>query len=186
VLFHILTLVVHGYRLFFFLAGYPPLPNDHDGFSCGEHKDYGCLTFLWADSTRGALQVYLRQHDLTESSGPDKQTEDGIWINADPIPGCVVCNIGEMWETWTNGLYKSTLHRVVHRGTNYRVSIPFFYEPNFTALVKPLRAALSLQKHDYAHNAWDGSGKIYHPIVYGDFLLKKVGNNFDTGKGKYD
>jgi hypothetical protein len=25
-----------------------------------------------------------------------------------------------VWEIWTNGLYKSTLHRVVHRGSNYR------------------------------------------------------------------
>lgn len=25
-------------------SGYPPLPNDYDGFSCGAHKDYGCLT----------------------------------------------------------------------------------------------------------------------------------------------
>ena len=62
--------------------------------------------------------------------------EEGLWINADPIPGCIVCNIGDsvpirrperlltysriVWEIWTNGLYKSTLHRVVHRGTNYR------------------------------------------------------------------
>lgn len=62
--------------------------------------------------------------------------EEGFWINADPIPGCIVCNIGEsepifrlerllthnriVWEIWTNGLYKSTLHRVVHRGANYR------------------------------------------------------------------
>jgi isopenicillin N synthase-like dioxygenase len=47
---------------------------------------------------------------------------EGVWINADPLPGAVVCNIGEMWETWTAGLYKSTLHRVVHRSPTYRVS----------------------------------------------------------------
>jgi len=47
---------------------------------------------------------------------------EGYWITADPIPGCVVCNIGEMWEIWTKGLYKSTLHRVIHRSSNYRVS----------------------------------------------------------------
>lgn len=44
----------------------------------------------------------------------------GAWINADPIPGCFVCNVGEMWEIYTAGLYKSTLHRVIHRGTGYR------------------------------------------------------------------
>lgn len=28
--------------------------------------------------------------------------------------------------------------------------------------------------------------KHYKPVVYGEFLLSKVGNNFATGKGKYD
>jgi hypothetical protein len=41
--------------------------------------------FLYADPTPSALQVFLR------SPGSAK----GVWINADPIPGCVVCNIGE-------------------------------------------------------------------------------------------
>ncbi|KAI0761969.1 hypothetical protein BD413DRAFT_586803, partial [Trametes elegans] len=95
------------------IIGYPPLPNGYDGFSCGAHRDYGCLTLLYADPTPGALQVYLNQPGLLG-------VEDGTWINADPIPGCVVCNIGEMWEVWSNGLYKSTLHRVVHKASNYR------------------------------------------------------------------
>ncbi|KAF8914947.1 Clavaminate synthase-like protein [Mucidula mucida] len=162
--------------------GYPPLPSDHDGFSCGAHKDYGCLTFLYADPTPSALQVFLnRKGELPDSTGlPAEQgAQEGVWLNADPIPGCVVCNIGEMWEIWSNGLYKSTLHRVVHRSSNYRVSIPFFFEPNFNAHVKTLAAALRLQ---------DGKTrdtKVYEPVVYGDFLLRKVSNNFDTG-GKGD
>ena len=45
------------------IIGYPPLAdaqksgNGDVGISCGEHCDYGCLTFITADETRGALQV---------------------------------------------------------------------------------------------------------------------------------
>lgn len=27
------------------------------------------------------------------------------WVAADPIPGTLVCNIGDMLRVWTNGLY---------------------------------------------------------------------------------
>ncbi|KAH9065414.1 Clavaminate synthase-like protein [Lactarius vividus] len=175
------------------IIGYPPLPNDDDGYSCGAHKDYGCLTFLWADSTRGALQVFLPQQFLAvENPGAvlrQEGIEEGLWITVDPVPGCIVCNIGEMWEIWTNGLYKSTLHRVIHRGSNYRVSIPFFFEPNFNARVAPLGAALRIQEDlsftsDKCHV--ERMGRTYEPTVYGDFLLKKVDSNFATGHGKYN
>jgi len=191
------------------VIGYPPLPNDHDGFSCGAHKDYGCLTFLYADPSPSALQVFLRRpgaairrtvlqrlksHLAAAFGGlgatdtgklglpAEEGKEEGIWINADPIPGCIVCNIGEMWEVWTNGLYRSTLHRVVHRGSNYRVSVPFFFEPNFDAIVKPLDAVLRMEKGDPGFTC-----KLQKaPVVYGDFLVGKVGNNFTVGgKGKY-
>jgi len=157
------------------VIGYPPLPNDYDGFSCGAHKDYGCLTFLYADPTPNALQVFTKHamngaQSVDTSGLPVEQgTEDGVWISANPIPGCVVCNIGEMWEVWTNGLYRSTLHRVIHQSSNYRVSIPFFFEPNFDAVVKPLAAALRQQQ----------SGEPLHkPTAYGEFLLSHVSGNF--------
>jgi isopenicillin N synthase-like dioxygenase len=51
--------------------------------SCGAHTDYGCVTFLLQDSTKGALQV---------------KSTVGEWINADPIPGTFVVNIGDMME----------------------------------------------------------------------------------------
>uniref|UniRef100_A0A8H7XPF6 Fe2OG dioxygenase domain-containing protein n=1 Tax=Psilocybe cubensis TaxID=181762 RepID=A0A8H7XPF6_PSICU len=176
------------------VIGYPPLPNDHEGFSCGAHKDYGCLTFLYADPTPSALQVFLRRPNSIDQSKdglPSEQgEEEGVWINADPIPGCVVCNIGEMaipvWEIWTDGLYRSTLHRVVHRGSNFRVSIPFFFEPNFDALIKslPVMERIRSEGGPVAAKAQLTSKMS---VVYGDFLVRKVGNNFAAdGKGKYD
>jgi hypothetical protein len=56
-------------------------------------------------------------------------------------------------------------------------------------LIKPLDAALRMQAEDtnFLHPG-EGSGikPNYEPVQYGEFLKKKVGNNFDTGKGKYD
>ncbi|PPQ89672.1 hypothetical protein CVT25_013858 [Psilocybe cyanescens] len=172
------------------VIGYPSLPNDHDGFSCGAHKDYGCLTFLYADPTPSALQVFLQRPgavDQSKSGLPSEQgQEEGVWINADPIPGCVVCNIGEMWEIWTDGLYRSTLHRVVHRGSNYRVSIPFFFEPNFDAIIKPLPVMARIRSKG-GSDAVKVKSTGREPVIYGDFLVSKVGNNFATDrKGKYD
>ena len=48
------------------------------------------------DTTKGALQV---------------RNSDGLWMNADPIEGCLVCNIGDMFNILTNNRYRSTVHR---------------------------------------------------------------------------
>ena len=114
------------------LIGYPPLDTpfhasasaDIEEFSCGEHTDYGCVTLLLADSTPGALQVLLK---------------DGVtWVDADPVAGAFVVNIGDMVERWTNGIWKSTKHRVVHRGEGYRVTVPWCFAPKFGGVVRAL------------------------------------------------
>ncbi|MCJ1406249.1 hypothetical protein MMC19_000314 [Ptychographa xylographoides] len=133
--------------------------NDHDeteGISCGAHTDYGCLTLLLADPTPGALQVQSR-------------TDPSTWIAADPIEGAFVVNIGDMMERWTNGLWKSTRHRVVHRGEGFRVSVPFFFEPDFEAKVRPLSECV---KRTGGRMVWEES------VGYGEHLLGKVGGNF--------
>lgn len=61
------------------------------------------IRFLYADPTPNALQVFLPgkpdDNSATDTAGsnlPSEQgAEVGTWIVADPIPGCVVCNIGE-------------------------------------------------------------------------------------------
>ncbi|KAH7396499.1 hypothetical protein DE146DRAFT_39749 [Phaeosphaeria sp. MPI-PUGE-AT-0046c] len=153
------------------MIGYPPLPpsfstsSDSSSdpttqFSCGAHTDYGCVTLLHASPTPGALQVQLK---------------DGTWLNADPIPGAFVVNIGDMIERWTNGLWKSTMHRVIHKGEGYRVSVPFFYEPNFEALVKPLGKCVERTEGEGGQGMHKGS-------TYGEHLLTKVFSNFYYSK----
>ncbi|KAJ2998588.1 hypothetical protein HDV02_004403 [Globomyces sp. JEL0801] len=77
-------------------------------------------------------------------------------------------------ENWTNDLYKSTLHRVIHAKSSYRVSVPFFFEPNFDAIIQPLDVCVQAS----------GKAPAYKPIMYGDHLLSKVTNNFDVGENK--
>jgi isopenicillin N synthase-like dioxygenase len=142
------------------MIGYPPLSRplaldaEPEELSCGEHTDYGCVTLLLADPTPGALQVLLK----------DGKT----WLNADPVPGAFVVNIGDMIERWTNGLWQSTKHRVVHRGHGYRVSVPFFYEPNFEAVVKPLESCVERT----------GGVPVHEGGTYGEHLMGKVFGNF--------
>lgn len=108
---------------------------------------------LLADSTPNALQV---------------QTKAGDWITANPLQGAFVVNIGDMMERWTNGLWKSTNHRVLHRGDKFRVSVPFFFEPNFDAEVRPLKKCVQET----------GGTKLYNNVVYGQHLMKKLQSNF--------
>ena len=63
---------------------------------------------------------------------------EGHWITAHPVPSTFVCNIGDMLKVWSNGLYQPTMHRVINADpTQSRVSLPFFYEPCYDALVEP-------------------------------------------------
>lgn len=43
-----------------------------------------------------------------------------------------------MLTEWTGGLYKSTHHRVVHNAPGTRISVPFFFDPNWDAVISPV------------------------------------------------
>jgi isopenicillin N synthase-like dioxygenase len=66
------------------------------------------------------------------------EAKDGSWIPADPQPGALVVNIGDIIDALTSHAYKSTYHRVIHRGNKYRVSIPFFFEPPRDMEISPI------------------------------------------------
>ena len=104
---------------------YPPA---HEGWGVGEHTDYGLLTLLRQDDV-GGLQVRSQQG----------------WLDAPPIPGSFVCNIGDMLERLTAGRYRSTPHRVQHSRGQERFSYPFFFDPGWDALVRAIEAGLSIK-----------------------------------------
>ena len=147
------------FRIFHYPAfGNPVASNDgtaESRWSVGEHTDYGLLTILRQDET-GGLQVKSRSR----------------WIDAPPVPGSFVCNIGDMLDRMTGGLYRSTPHRVRNESTRGRISFPFFFDPNFDAEVKSIDPLRSVA--DDRHERWDGTGVHDISGTYGDYLLRKV------------
>jgi isopenicillin N synthase-like dioxygenase len=134
---------------------YPPAPPDDAGWGVGEHTDYGLLTLL-AQDDNGGLQV---------------RTPRG-WVDAPPLPGTFVCNIGDMLDRLTAGWYRSTPHRVRNTSSRDRLSFPFFLDPDFTSAVPPLpdRAATTTT----GHRRWDGANPHAFTGTYGDYLTTKV------------
>lgn len=106
------------------LVYYPPSSSADEAeqrFGVAPHTDFGVLTFLLQDDN-GGLQVRNR---------------GGQWIEAPPIPGTLVCNIGDLLQRWTNDRFISTVHRVINRSGKKRYSIPVFFDPSPDALVDP-------------------------------------------------
>jgi isopenicillin N synthase-like dioxygenase len=127
----------------------------------GEHTDYGLLTILWQDDA-GGLEVRSR-------SG---------WVAAPPIPGSFICNIGDMLDRMTRGVYRSTPHRVLNTAGRDRLSFPFFFDPNFAARVQPIEGLDREAFHDDREQRWDRASVHEFHGTYGEYLLNKVSKVF--------
>ena len=108
------------------LLHYPACSSDKvqdSQLGAGAHTDYGLTTFLFQDSV-GGLEICDR---------------DGNWQDVEPDKSVVLINSGDLLERWTNGKYRSTLHRVkpMTRGRD-RFSIAFFVDPDSDTEVKVL------------------------------------------------
>ena len=125
----------------------------------GEHTDYGLLTILKQDDS-GGLEV------KTRTGGAE----------AKPIPCSFVCNIGDMLDRMTGGVYRSTAHRVKSPPEHDRLSFPFFFDPNFNSEVKKIK--LNVSPEDDRNERWDRVSVHLFSGTYGDYLLSKVSKVF--------
>lgn len=133
------------------LVYYPPSTADDEAeqrFGVAPHTDFGVLTFLLQDNS-GGLQV---------------QTRSGEWIQAPPIPGTLVCNIGDLLQRWSNDRFISTVHRVINRSANARYSIPVFFDPNSDTVVDPRELG--------------ADAPIHRPVVAGEHIAGRNKKSF--------
>jgi polar amino acid transport system ATP-binding protein len=147
----------------FRLFHYPEIPPGEADppWSVGEHTDYGVLTILLQDDA-GGLQVKVRDR----------------WLDAPPIPGSFVCNLGDMLDRMTGGLYRSTPHRVRNAARRSRFSYPFFFDPSWDARVAPIPGCPA--PRDDAGERWDHASVHAFDGSYGEYLLAKVAKVFPS------
>ncbi|GGC08057.1 2-oxobutyrate oxidase [Cellulomonas carbonis] len=108
----------------------------------GWHNDFGVLTLLLVEPGKAGLQVEYQ----------------GEAIDALPIEGALIVNIGEMLEWATDGFLRATRHRVLAPppGTD-RVSVPYFHNPRLDARFPRLElpAELAVRARGVARDADD-------------------------------
>uniref|UniRef100_A0A2N9FKF1 Fe2OG dioxygenase domain-containing protein n=1 Tax=Fagus sylvatica TaxID=28930 RepID=A0A2N9FKF1_FAGSY len=99
---------------------YPPCPEPNLTLGMPPHSDYGFLTLLLQDEVEG-LQIQYQ----------DK------WITVQPIANSFVVNVGDHLEIFSNGKYKSVLHRVSVNSMKSRISVASLHSLPFKRMVRP-------------------------------------------------
>ncbi|BBZ76228.1 oxidoreductase [Mycolicibacterium anyangense] len=130
------------------LIYYPHNPEAQDVQGIGAHTDYECFTLL--KPTAPGLEVL---------------NGDGEWIDAPPIPGTYVVNVGDLLELWTNGAFVATSHRV-RKVKEERYSFPLFFNVDYHTVVRPLPQFES------------AGGPVRTPLVAGEHLFAQTAQTF--------
>jgi isopenicillin N synthase-like dioxygenase len=143
------------FRIFNYPAG------DADERGVGEHTDYGLLTMLYQDEV-GGLQV----------------KRGSEWLDVPYVPNSFVVNVGDMLERLTSGRYVSALHRVINSSGRTRISMPFFFDPAFDAVLQPIANVGPRVARANLIERWDGLDLREVRGTYGEYLIGKVSKVF--------
>jgi isopenicillin N synthase-like dioxygenase len=130
---------------------YPPIPADAHPASLrsAPHEDINLITLL-CEATAAGLELLQR---------------DGTWLPIPALPGQIIVDSGDMLQWLTNGVLKSTTHRVVNpaRGRDRRFSMPFFVHARADVDLAPLQSCVD--RLGAAH---------FPPITAGEYLQQRL------------
>nr|VFK68369.1 MAG: Isopenicillin N synthase [Candidatus Kentron sp. UNK]VFK73612.1 MAG: Isopenicillin N synthase [Candidatus Kentron sp. UNK] len=130
---------------------YPKHGTDIDNrnhLGAGAHTDYGMITLLFQDDVAG-LEV---------------KDKEGVWQPVEPDKNKIVINIGDLMERWTNGVFRSTPHRVQSKlGDEDRYSIAIFVNPDNDTVIETLDSCITESKPDQ-----------FKPVTANEYILEKI------------
>lgn len=122
------------------------------------HTDFGSLTLLFNQVVAG-LQIKI---------------PSGEWKYVKPVPGGIICNIGDTLNFWSGGYFKTTVHRVVRPPADqlnaHRIGAFYFVRPGDNAQIEvvdsPVLRRLGLYKKT-------------EPVVGTDYVRQRVKDYHD-------
>jgi isopenicillin N synthase-like dioxygenase len=114
------------------------------------HTDSGAITLLVQDEEPG-LEVFQR----------------GGWWPVEPRSDTLVVNIGDIVQVWSNDRYMAPLHRGLANSNAERFSVPFFFNPAYSAEYAPLPSTI-----DARHPA------RYRPINWREFRARRTAGDY--------
>jgi isopenicillin N synthase-like dioxygenase len=137
---------------------YPPVDPEtalRTQWGISPHTDYGSFTLLTQDAL-GGLEV---------------RDASGEWIDVPPRAGTFVVNIADLFQRWTNGLYKSSLHRASNFATGARISLPFFVIPHGKEMVQCVPTCTG-----------PGNPAQYEPVLAETYVRTLLEQSYKTGR----
>ncbi|KAL0326776.1 UNVERIFIED_CONTAM: Gibberellin 2-beta-dioxygenase 6 [Sesamum angustifolium] len=100
------------------LNRYPTCPLSAEIHGLVPHTDSDFLTILHQDQV-GGLQIM----------------KDNKWIAVNPNKDALIVNIGDLFQAWSNDVYKSVEHRVMANAKRERFSVAYFLCPSHHSLI---------------------------------------------------
>ncbi|KAL9110165.1 MAG: hypothetical protein Q9227_005225 [Pyrenula ochraceoflavens] len=155
----------------------PPQPASDRRTSLGEHTDFGSITILF--NRLGGLQVLLPPGKSSSSSSR--------WLYVQPLPGHAIVNLGDALATFTNGLLRSNIHRVVsppgQQAECTRYSLVYFARPEDRVEMRALGGSEVIPPEGRG----EGGEKKGEVVTAKEWIIRRaLGHRVKLGKGVGD
>lgn len=136
------------------LNWYPPCPQTTEKhLGVNAHTDSGAVTLLLQDEQPGLEVQY-----------------GGEWWLVEPNAEALVVNLGDIAQVWSNDRYVAPLHRALVHSQAERFSVPFFFNPAYSADYAPLPSTV-----DARHPP------KYRPINWREFRARRSAGDYANG-----
>ncbi|CAN1853041.1 Gibberellin 2-beta-dioxygenase 6 [Linum perenne] len=139
------------------LNRYPACPMSPEIFGLVPHTDSDFLTILSQDQV-GGLQLM----------------KDSRWVAVKPNQDALIVNIGDLFQAWSNDVYKSVEHKVVANAKMERYSMAYFLCPSYDTSIESCREPSKYRKFtfgEYRSQIQEDVKKHGHKIGLPSFRL---------------